>query len=314
MTNLGADFKKARESKGISLDQIATETRIRIRFLTAIENEAFHLLPGGIFNRGFVRTYAERVGIDPDEAVTDYERLAEVREPAEAPAKIERHQHPVAVGALILLIVIFYVVTRESGNTAQTASAPPAPISQPAALPPPPTTAPETTSVATTPEPEPAPPATKEALAIEMEAKETTWIKVTADGNSVNPGEILKRGMTRRFTAQFGHIKVNDSASFMRQHNEYKKHAQSSSRYREEVDRHEIAGVIIEEGSPRLGRRGAAFWHESGNGTFGNLNAQFLQFPMKSRRAPAYIAFGHRLNQFADIGSGPRTSWIGVLG
>ena len=56
MTNLGADFKKARESKGISLDQIATETRIRIRFLTAIENEAFHLLPGGIFNRGFVRT------------------------------------------------------------------------------------------------------------------------------------------------------------------------------------------------------------------------------------------------------------------
>ena len=136
MTNLGADFKKARESKGISLDQIATETRIRIRFLTAIENEEFHLLPGGIFNRGFVRTYAERVGIDPDEAVTDYERLAEVREPAEAPAKIERHQHPVAVGALILLIVIFYVVTRESGNTAQTASAPPAPVSQPAALPP----------------------------------------------------------------------------------------------------------------------------------------------------------------------------------
>jgi len=201
MTNLGADFKKARESKGISLDQIAAETRIRIRFLTAIENEAFHLLPGGIFNRGFVRTYAERVGIDPDEAVTDYERLAEVREPAEAPAKIERHQHPVAVGALILLIVIFYVVTRESGNTAQTASAPPAPISQPAALPPPPPTAPETTSVTTTPEPEPAPPATKEALAIEMEAKETTWIKVTADGNSV-PGETLKRGMKRRFTAQ----------------------------------------------------------------------------------------------------------------
>ena len=56
--------------------------------------------------------------------------------------------------------------------------------------------------MATTPEPEPAPPATNEALAIEMEAKETTWIKVTADGNLVNAGEILKRGMTRRFTAQ----------------------------------------------------------------------------------------------------------------
>ncbi len=66
--------------------------------------------------------------------------------------------------------------------------------------------------------------------------------------------------------------------------------------------------MIIEEGSPRLGRRGAPFWHESGNGTFGNLDVQLLQFPMNSRRAPAYIAFGHRLNQFADIGSGPRQS------
>src|SRR2546428_6730256 len=125
MTNLGADFKKARESKGISLDQIATETRIRIRFLTAIENEAFHLLPGGIFNRGFVRTYAERVGIDPDEAVTDYERLAEAREPAEAPAKIERHHHPVAGRALILLMGSFYAVAQEAGDTTHTPRAPP---------------------------------------------------------------------------------------------------------------------------------------------------------------------------------------------
>src|SRR2546427_8860285 len=85
----------------------------------------------------------------------------------------------------------------------------------------------------------------------------------------------------------FGHIKVNDSASFMRQHNEYKKHAQSSRRYREEVDRHEIAGVIIEEGSPRLGRRGAPFWHESGNGTFRNLDAQLLQFPHEFSARPS---------------------------
>src|SRR5215470_19946114 len=81
MTNLGASFKKARESKGISLDQIANQTRISTRFLAAIENEEFHLLPGGIFNRGFVRSFAEAVGIDPTQAVSDYERLSSVPQP-----------------------------------------------------------------------------------------------------------------------------------------------------------------------------------------------------------------------------------------
>src|SRR6266550_4481512 len=83
MSNFGSTFKKGRESKGISLDRIAAETRISTRFLLAIENEEFNLLPGGIFNRGFVRTYAEKVGLDPDQAVADYERLVQVHEPLE---------------------------------------------------------------------------------------------------------------------------------------------------------------------------------------------------------------------------------------
>src|SRR5262249_51281170 len=144
MTNFGASFKKARESQGISLDQIAADTRISSRFLVAIESEEFHLLPGGIFNRGFVRAYAERVGLDPDQAVADYERLAEVREPAvEAistpdpqPTKRERNLYPIALGALALVIIIFYIVTRESNRTPQTATASPPPVvTQPAAQP-----------------------------------------------------------------------------------------------------------------------------------------------------------------------------------
>ena len=160
MTNFGARFKEARESRGVSLDQIAAETRISTRFLLAIENEEFQLLPGGIFNRGFVRSYAEKIGLDPDQAVAEYERLAQTREPVEttvAPApqekKSQRNLYPVAIGGLVLLIIIFYVVTRESSNTAQTASAPPpaASVPAPAGVPPaqpvqPPPTAPQTTS------------------------------------------------------------------------------------------------------------------------------------------------------------------------
>src|SRR5438874_912421 len=197
MSNFGSTFKKGRESKGISLDRIAAETRISTRFLLAIENEEFNLLPGGIFNRGFVRTYAEKVGLDPDQAVADYERLVAVREPAEtatpAPTnrKGDRHLYPVVIGVLLLIIVIFYVVNREAPNTAQTASpavantpaspAEPAPASPapstsaPAAAPgasltQPPTTAPQVTSAA----PEPAPPPTQtEALRIDINVVET---------------------------------------------------------------------------------------------------------------------------------------------
>src|SRR2546430_12738529 len=112
MTDFGASFKKARESAGISLDQIAIETRISSRFLAAIEGEEFHLLPGGIFNRGFVRTYAERIGLDPDQAVAEYERLVQVWEPGDtlAPAAAEapqpqRKPYPLVIGAVGLLII-----------------------------------------------------------------------------------------------------------------------------------------------------------------------------------------------------------------
>src|SRR5690349_9403193 len=111
MANFGASFKQAREAKGISLDQIAAETRISTRFLQAIEDEEFNLLPGGIFNRGFVRTYAEKLGLDADQAVAIYERMTAVREPVEVTAappergeKKSRHLYPLAIGGLILLI------------------------------------------------------------------------------------------------------------------------------------------------------------------------------------------------------------------
>jgi cytoskeletal protein RodZ len=117
MIGLGASLKKARESRGISLDAIASETRITTRFLTAIENEEFHLLPGGIFNRGFVRSYAEKVGLNPDQAVEDYCRMSEVPETTAgsrtaAPPISDRRLYAVAVALLALLIGIFYVASK----------------------------------------------------------------------------------------------------------------------------------------------------------------------------------------------------------
>jgi cytoskeletal protein RodZ len=210
MTNFGASFKKAREAKGISLDQIAKQTRISTRFLTAIENEEFHVLPGGIFNRGFVRSFAEALGLDAEEAVADYERLLSAREPIEdvasekpPPVNGRRQLYPVAIVILAVAIAAFYIVTRESGRTGvKPASSPPAPAAQPA--PPAPHLEPEVTeaAAASLAEPEAAHPAAAQSLTLDIEAREKTWIRVVSDGNSVNPGEVLEPGMTRQFTAE----------------------------------------------------------------------------------------------------------------
>ena len=72
MSSLGATFRREREARGISLEEIAEETRIGIRLLRAIENEQFDRLPGGIFDKSFVRQYARYLGLDEELAVREY--------------------------------------------------------------------------------------------------------------------------------------------------------------------------------------------------------------------------------------------------
>lgn len=68
----GERLRRQREVRGISLDEIAATTKIGTRLLRALEDEQFELLPGGIFNKGYVRAYARHLGIDEEQAVADY--------------------------------------------------------------------------------------------------------------------------------------------------------------------------------------------------------------------------------------------------
>lgn len=72
MGQFGDKFRKAREKKGISLDDVSSVTKISSRMLQAIENERFDQLPGGVFNKGFIRAYARHVGLNDEEAVNEY--------------------------------------------------------------------------------------------------------------------------------------------------------------------------------------------------------------------------------------------------
>ena len=107
--------------RGVSLDDIADGTKIGTRLLRALEEEHFELLPGGIFNKGFVRAYAKYLGLNEEEAVSDYLEAAGEATPdprviaEQNSSRIDRsggdarESHPAGfpiIPVLILLLVI----------------------------------------------------------------------------------------------------------------------------------------------------------------------------------------------------------------
>jgi cytoskeletal protein RodZ len=105
----GDKFRQAREKKELSLDDVSNVTKISSRMLQAIEEEHFDQLPGGVFNKGFIRAYAKHLGLNSDDAVSDYLaclRQAQIDSHAGwdassgngrvAPAPLKSPEHPIA--------------------------------------------------------------------------------------------------------------------------------------------------------------------------------------------------------------------------
>ncbi len=72
MPSFGARLKEERERRKVSLDEISASTKISTRLLHALEEDHFELLPGGIFNKGFIRAYAQHLGLDEDQVIAEY--------------------------------------------------------------------------------------------------------------------------------------------------------------------------------------------------------------------------------------------------
>jgi transcriptional regulator with XRE-family HTH domain len=69
---IGAALREERERQGLSIEDLEDRTKIRRRYLRALENEDWDILPGPTYVRGFMRTYAEALGLDAEELVDDY--------------------------------------------------------------------------------------------------------------------------------------------------------------------------------------------------------------------------------------------------
>jgi cytoskeletal protein RodZ len=77
--SIGEKLRLAREARGIALREISEQTRISMRYLEAIEADDYKHLPGGIFNRSFIRAYAKFIGFDEHTALEDYARTLRER-------------------------------------------------------------------------------------------------------------------------------------------------------------------------------------------------------------------------------------------
>jgi cytoskeleton protein RodZ len=81
LASFGETLRQARKARNISLQEIAESTKIGTRILQALEDERFDQLPGGIFNKGFVRSYARCVGLNEEKTVAAYMAAANVAAP-----------------------------------------------------------------------------------------------------------------------------------------------------------------------------------------------------------------------------------------
>jgi cytoskeletal protein RodZ len=85
----GERLKRERELREVSLNEVTVATRIGTRFLEALENEDWDKLPGGVFNRGFVRSVARYLGLDEENLLAEYDMARGGDPVADIPAGLE---------------------------------------------------------------------------------------------------------------------------------------------------------------------------------------------------------------------------------
>ena len=108
MARLGESLRQQREKRGITLDQAAADTRIREKFLKALEDGDIQSLPGAVYTKGFLRNYAEYLGLDDEELVVQFheERGGQPAEPKRRYAAMK----PIGSRSLVFTPAVFVPV------------------------------------------------------------------------------------------------------------------------------------------------------------------------------------------------------------
>ncbi len=121
---LGDTLQRARQARGITIEDAARATRIPRRYLEALEQENFTILPAPVYARGFLRSYSGYLGLDPGELLPFFP-VGHVEEPKLEPLPQVKQPRTwsmsgiiavAAVGALILLVIGLYSIGSDGGE------------------------------------------------------------------------------------------------------------------------------------------------------------------------------------------------------
>ncbi len=244
----GKVLADARAARGMTLQQVSASTKISISKLQAIERDEIENLPGGIFTRGFVRSYAETVGLDPQETLAQFEaRFPEESSVATLHATIEGRANEefvkrqktakvliwsalLAVPLVVWLLVVGAREVRSPAEREPAVAAAGETSGAPASETPPVS---ETPSVSETPpasdvvpdalrptgsevRPDPPPAAASAAGQLTMEISPTAdcWVQASADGATVF-SRVLRAGEGAVVVAQGAiELRIGDAGAF----------------------------------------------------------------------------------------------------
>jgi len=110
MESIGEKLRQTREARGYTIEQIARDTHIAKRFLEALEHEDFGVFPGDPYLIGFMRTYSDYLGLDPEETVLLYKNLKLQEQPAPIDELISKRRPGGGAGRMVVAIVAVVVV------------------------------------------------------------------------------------------------------------------------------------------------------------------------------------------------------------
>ena len=200
MDGIGDVLRDAREARGVDLEEVERATKIRGRYLAALEAEEWDVLPGRAYVRGFLRTYAEFLDLDPGPLTEQLQRELEAERPEEAPLEPVVQPGTLPQGrwrgiglrlaaALVALAAVAAAIAIWIGDGADdpggaTPAAPPAAEEEPAG-----------DDEEPEPEPEPDEP---QRVTVAIEATGTVWVcMVSGGGEPLVDGETLAAGDSR---------------------------------------------------------------------------------------------------------------------
>ncbi len=129
MESVGEFFRQVRETKGLTVDEVASKTRIRTDFVKALEEGNFAKLPDQVFARGFVRSYARSLGLDEEDAIhrfvqsagAFYEKQGERERLRQRQVEEERRRRAnrkaVGVAIAVAIATLVFLLSREQTST-----------------------------------------------------------------------------------------------------------------------------------------------------------------------------------------------------